>query len=186
MGEDKLRLRIGGIPLWRRVYEALYPGCDEVLAVGVAGELAGLEAPGLRRVEDRRAGREGPLAGLEAGLAAARYPLVYVAAGDLPFLPPGLVSFLLRRLADTEAPAVVPRHRGRVQPLCAAYRQELLPVVSSMLDQETRAARALLAELDGVEYVEGGLASFGDPDLFLSNVNSPEDLEKARALGSRP
>ncbi len=184
MGEDKLRLKIGGVSLWRRVYEALYPGCKEVLAVGVAEELVGLEAAGLRCVEDRRAGREGPLAGIEAGLSAARYPLVYVSAGDLPFLTPDLVSFSLNRLVEKEAPAVVPRHRGRAQPLCAAYRRDLLPEVSRALDRGTRSVRALLADLDGVEYIEEELNSFGTPELFLMNVNSPEDLELARAAGS--
>ena len=184
MGENKLLIRVGGIPLWQRVYEALSPSCREVLAVGVADELADLKAPTLHCVEDRRAGREGPLAGIEAALAAARYPLVYVAAGDLPFLPPDLVSFFLRRLAQGDFPAVVPRHRDKVQPLCAAYRRDLLPEVSRALDEGTRAARALLAGLDRVAYVEKELSSFGEPELFLMNVNSPEDLKRARTAGS--
>jgi molybdenum cofactor guanylyltransferase len=33
-----------------------------------------------------------------------------------------------------------------------------------------------------VEYVEDELRRFGDPELFLMNVNSPEDLGRARAL----
>lgn len=186
MGENKLWLEVGGAPLWSRVYEALAPSCDEVLAVGVAEELAGVESPALRLVEDRRAGREGPLAGIEAGLEAARYPLVYVAAGDLPFLPPDLVRFSLELIAEKEAPAAVPLYRGRVHPLCAVYRRELLPVVSRALDEGTRAARALLAGLDGVAYIEEALGWFGEPEIFLMNVNSPEDLAKARAAGSFP
>jgi molybdopterin-guanine dinucleotide biosynthesis protein A len=38
-----------------------------------------------------------------------------------------------------------------------------------------------LRTLDAVEYVERELRRFGDPELFLMNVNSPEDLDRARS-----
>jgi len=37
-----------------------------------------------------------------------------------------------------------------------------------------------LEGLDAVYYAEEELRRFGDPDLFLMNVNSPQDLERAR------
>jgi molybdenum cofactor guanylyltransferase len=75
----------------------------------------------------------------------------------------------------------VPRHRGAAHPLCAAYDRELLPQVRSALDGGVRSVRAFLAGVDPVEYVEEELRRFGDPDLFLMNINSPEDLDRARA-----
>ena len=41
--------------------------------------------------------------------------------------------------------------------------------------------REFLDSLDGVDYVESELRRFGNPELFLMNVNSPEDLDRARA-----
>ena len=180
MGQEKMTLKVGDVPLIERVRAALTPSCREILIVG-----DGPEITGLRRVRDLRAGREGPLAGLEAGLRAASFPAVFVTAGDMPFVPEGLVGFLLERLRSRGLRAVVPRHAGRVHPLCAAYDRDVLAEVSRALDTGTRAAWRLLEGLgEGVEYV-ADLGQFGDPDVFLTNVNSAEDLARARAIAGR-
>ena len=176
MGREKLVLEVGGTTLVSRVHAALAPSCGEIIVVG-----NGPDVPGTRRVRDLREGREGPLAGLEAGLGAASYPAVFVAAGDMPFVPRRLVGFLLDRLRSRGLRAVVPRHAGRVHPLCAAYDRSVLADVSRLLDSGTRAARRLVGDLgEGAEYVEEELGLLGDPDVFLANVNSPEDLARAR------
>ncbi len=184
MGRDKLSLSVGGVPLLLRVGDALSTRCEEIIVVGGGGAAAWVE--GARRVSDARRGL-GPLAGMEAGLAAARNRLVFVAAGDMPFLSVRLVGYLLERLGVRGVSAVVPRHGGRAHPLCAAYDREVLPRVESALDRGVRSVRELLESMDSVEYVEGELERFGVPDLYLMNVNSPEDLERARAsLGASP
>jgi molybdopterin-guanine dinucleotide biosynthesis protein A len=132
----------------------------------------------VRRVPDLRPGR-GPLAGIEAGLEAACLPRVFVAAGDMPFVPDALIGFLLDRISGG-ASAAVPVYRGRSHPLCAAYDRRILSVVSSALDEGIGAVRTLLDILGNVEYVNEELLRFGDPELFLMNVNSPEDLDRAR------
>ena len=177
MGRDKLSLEINGVPLLRRVYEALSARCTEVVVVGEGGVL--LE--GVRRISDERPGVQGPLAGLEAGLAAVTNRLVFVAAGDMPYLSGDLVGYLLGRLEEQEACAVVPLHRGRIHPLCAAYDRAVLPCVRAALDEGVRAVHRFVETLDKVEYVEEGLWRVGEPDTFLMNVNSPEDLDRARA-----
>ncbi len=181
MGTDKLCLEVGGMPLLHRVHDALAAHCREVLVVG-GGDI-GLDA--VRRVGGERPGGQGPLAGLEAGLAAARNPLVFVAAGDMPFLTENLVGYLLGRLERGAAGAVVPRYRGRTHPLCAAYDRGLLSRVGVALDGGVRAVRAFLEGLDEVEYVGEELQRFGDPDLLLMNVNTPDDLRRAREEAAR-
>jgi molybdopterin-guanine dinucleotide biosynthesis protein A len=176
MGQDKLLLEVDGMPLLEHVHEALSGQCAEVILAG--GSPALLE--GVRWVPDARTGGQGPLAGIEAGLAAAGNRLVFVAAGDLPFLPGELVGFLLERLEEHGAHAAVPRYGGRTHPLCAAYDRQILPQVRSALDGGSRSVREFLEALDAVEYVEEELRRFGDPTFYLMNVNSPEDLERAR------
>lgn len=179
MGCDKLLLEICGVPLLRRVYDALASPCTDLLAVG--GKTV-LPLEGLRWITDERPGGQGPLAGLEAGLAAAKSRLVFVAAGDMPFIPQSLVGHLLGRLEAAGVCAVVPRYRASTHPLCAAYDRGTLPLVEAALDDGVRAVRTFLERLPRVEYLDdGALARFGDPGLFLMNVNSPEDLERARA-----
>ena len=177
MGRDKLSLEINGVPLLRRVYEALSTRCTEVIVVGEGG----VRLERARRISDERPGVQGPLAGLEAGLAAATNRLVFVAAGDMPLLSGDLIGYLLEHLEGREVCAVVPRHRGRIHPLCAAYDRAVLPRVTAALDEGVRAIHRFLETLDKVEYVEEDLRRVGDPDIFLMNVNSPEDLDRARS-----
>jgi len=179
MGREKLSLEVDGVPLIRRVQNALAGHCQEVLVVG------GVRLEGVRWVGGERPGAQGPLAGIEAGLAAARYPLAFVAAGDMPFLTESMVGYLLERLGRSEFLAVVPRYQSRIHPLCAAYARVLLPRVGEVLDRGTRAVHEFLEGMDEVEYVGEELRQFGDPDLLLMNVNSPEDLERARREAGR-
>jgi molybdenum cofactor guanylyltransferase len=184
MGRDKLPLEVGGAPLLRRVRDALAARCAEIIVVGSYGAAARLG--GVRRILDERPGGLGPLAGIEVGIAAARNRLVFVAAGDMPFLPADLISYLLERLGGRGVSAVVPRHLGMSHPLCAAYEREVLPRVGAALDGGVRSVREFLEGLDSVDYVEEELRRFGDPDLFLMNVNSPQDLHRARAMCGGP
>ncbi len=181
MGREKLSIEVGGVPLIQHVQDALASCCNEVLVVG-GGDF---RLEGVRYVTGERSGRQGPLAGIEAGLAAARFDHVFVAAGDLPFLAQSLVGYLLERLARKDATAVVPRYGGRTHPLCAAYDRALCPLVSSALDGGVRAVHGFLEGTTGVEYVEEELRRFGDPDLLLMNVNSPADLDLARRRAGR-
>jgi len=180
MGQNKLPLELDGVPLITRVHRTLDPVCEKVLIVGGDGP----SPPRARRIPDLRPDNTGPLAGIEAGLRAARRPSVFVAAGDMPFLTVGLVRFLLGLLAERGVPAVVPRWGGRLHPLCAAYeRDAVLPEVEAALDAGVRAVREVVGGLPGVLYVgDAQLWAFGDPDRLLMNVNSPEDLARARAM----
>lgn len=181
MGHDKLPLLVGGVPILRRVCKTLMESCDEVIAVGAGREESAGLPTSCRVVSDLRPHGAGPLAGLEAGLFHARYPLAFVAAGDMPFLSPGLVSEALARLRAGGAYAVAPRPGGRWEPLCAAYSRSALDHVSRALDGGARAVRELLEKLPEVEEItERELRRFGEPELLLMNVNSPEDLARAR------
>ena len=181
MGCEKLTLEVEGVSLIERVRAALADCCREVLVVGEGG----VRLEGVRYVAGERPGGLGPLAGMEAGLASARYPLTFIAAGDMPFVAKGLVDYLLGRLARGGVLAVVPRYRGRTHLLCAAYARALMPILGAALDNGARAVHGFLEGLDEVEYVEGELRRFGDPGLLLTNVNSPGDLELARREARR-
>jgi molybdopterin-guanine dinucleotide biosynthesis protein A len=181
MGREKLSLEVDGMPLMERVRDALAYCCQEVLVVGDPS----LRLEGVGYATGERPGGLGPLAGMEAGLACARYPLAFVAAGDMPFLTRRIVAYLLGRLGRSGVLAVVPRYGGRTHPLCAAYTRALLPRIRAALDGGTRAVHRFLEGMDEVEYVGEELRRFGDPDLLLMNVNSPKDLERARREARR-
>jgi molybdopterin-guanine dinucleotide biosynthesis protein A len=181
MGRDKLHLKVGEMTLLERVTGTLADTCNEVLLVGTP---LSDPPPGTRPVPDLRPGRAGPLAGIEAGLAAASHPSVFVAAADMPFLTRRVVEGLVGYLA-TGARIAVPRYDGRSHPLCAAYDRSALYGLSLQLDEGERSVWRALGHCEGVVYVEGEeLRRLGEPARFLMNVNSPEDLEQARKTAS--
>ena len=178
MGRDKLPLKVGDAALLDRVYNAIAACCEDVLIVGAREHTHA----GAHLIPDLRPCRQGPLAGIEAGLLAARHRHVFVTAGDMPFLTRGLIKYLLGLLSD-RARAVVPDIGGKLHPLCAAYERELRSEVSAALDRGVRSVSGLLECLSRVRYVgEEELRRFGDPKLLLMNVNSPGDLVWARAM----
>lgn len=169
-GVDKALLPLAGRPMVERVLEVLRPLFEQILFVAAAEEP--YASFGLPVAIDRHASA-GPLAGLEAGLAAAKSPRAFAVACDMPSLSGELIRFLAA--LDTEAQAVVPVAGGRLQPLHAFYQTELAAEAKSALEDGVRRLEDFLArtrwrrvEEDEFSSVPGALRSF-------ANVNTPED-----------
>lgn len=210
MGRPKAFLEVDGREMLDRVLEAGLGACGEVVLVvgagpGPFGEALrryGWEASGadpttfrrgdvaLRLVRDRTPGL-GPVAGLAVGLAAARRPLCFAAACDLPFLEGSLAAGLLARLDDAHgggegaaARAVVPVADGRRQPLAAAYTAGCAAAARRCVETGDRSMDDFLARLDEVREVPA--AGLAGPAPAFFNVNRPDDLRAARRIARRP
>lgn len=124
----------------------------------------------------------GPLGGLEAGLAEARYPRAMALAADMPFLNLALLRALVE-LAEREGwDAVVPRVEGEPDPLHAVYSKDCLPAIRAALAAGQRRMIAFLPAVR-VRYVDAGELRRYDPELrSLWNINTPEDLAQAAKL----
>jgi len=126
------------------------------------------------------AGPQCALRGIAAALAATACERVVVVSTDLPLVTPDL---LLALVAWPEADAVVPRDASGRHPLCAIYRREPVLAVAQQRLAEGR------LQLQGMLDAVGNSVSIGAADLArvdpdgnaLLNVNTPEDLERARA-----
>jgi molybdopterin-guanine dinucleotide biosynthesis protein A len=132
MGTPKAWLDWHGSTLLRRT-------CG-IVARGTGGPVVVVRAPGqqlpalpgaVRVVDDAREGR-GPLQGLLAGLEAIDEELAFVASTDMPFLHPRFVAEVCAAVGDAEA--AVPVLGGFRQPLAAAYRTSLAPLVASLVE----------------------------------------------------
>jgi molybdopterin-guanine dinucleotide biosynthesis protein A len=175
-GADKALVEVGGRRIVDRQLAVLAPLFGEVLLVVDAPARLG-EVAGVRRVVDERPG-EGPLAALASALGAARGDALVVVGCDLPFLDERLLALLRDRAPDAEA--LVPRVGGRAQPLCARYRRSARAAALARLDRGERRLVALLDDL-AVAYVEEPELRTLDPTLrTLTNVNTPEELTRAR------
>lgn len=172
-GAEKPLLVLGGRRIIDWQIEALAPFAREILIVGGRAEsFAGLPA---RAIPDLRP-HLGPLAGIEAALAATSCDALIVVAGDMPLLAPGLLALLASESPPSDA--VVPRIGGRAEPLCARYSRRALDRIRARLDRGALAANALVGELAPAWLDEPALCAV-DPDLLtFCDVDSPADLAR--------
>lgn len=174
MGAAKAELQLGDLTLAMRSMRTLRALTDTVVQAG--GEpITGLDVPVL---PDRRRDA-GPAAGIEAALTRFDLP-VAVLAVDVPFVVPTVLEEALRRV-ERGAEISAPHWRGRWHPLCAVYSPDALPHIARRLDADKRGLQSLLQKI-GTALPDDLLQSFGDPDRLLFNINTPEDLERARAM----
>jgi len=171
MGRDKAALPAGEGTLIEHLARRLAPVVDETI---IAGGSAGQNLPGVTGVDDRYPGF-GPLAGIHAGLLAARCPLVWVVGCDLPDVDPALAALLCGLAGDVDA--VVPRIDSEPQGVCAVYVRSLAPRIDRLLAAGERRVKMLLAA-SKVRYVTPEELRAVDPELgSFRNINTPADYE---------
>jgi molybdopterin-guanine dinucleotide biosynthesis protein A len=193
MGVPKAALEWHGSTLLRRTCGVLQrAGLQPVLVVRAPGqELPPLPAD-VEVVDDPREGL-GPLQGMAVGLTALadRADAVFICSTDLPFLHSELIRRVLRPFdhpVDGEAlDVVLPVARGYPQPLTAAYRTRLAPVVAALVAAD-RLRPAFIFEdatvlrLDDDALLADPTLRAADPTLeSLVNVNERADYDAARA-----
>jgi molybdopterin-guanine dinucleotide biosynthesis protein A len=190
MGAAKAALEWHGSTLLRRAVGVVGRGTDgPVVVVRAPGQWLPELPPGVQVVDDPVAGR-GPLQGILTGLAAVagRAPIALVCAVDLPLLHPAFLRRVARELrADAALDVALPVALGHAQPLAAAYRTAVAPLVAELLDAGRLRAgglfeRARVLTLDEAALLADPVLAAVDPGLdSLRNVNTPEEYREARA-----
>jgi molybdopterin-guanine dinucleotide biosynthesis protein A len=127
----------------------------------------------------------GPVAGLAAGMAAARGERAFAVGCDLPFLKPEVLDMLFDFARGYDA-AIPAREGGLVEPLHAVYRVDSMArACQAALVADRRRIRAPLEELR-VKNVSVELFRPFDPELLsLFNLNTEEDLSEAERIYRR-
>jgi len=173
LGGAKAMADLGGRPLISYPLAALAAaGLESFVVAKPSSALRDLPVEVVTEPEEPRH----PLAGIVAALRRAGRPLVVLGC-DFPFVPPAL----LRALADAPEPLVVPAPGGEVQPLVARWSPALLPRLQEALARE-EALRRVGASLSPRLLADADLAPYGDPARAFFNVNTPADLDAARAF----
>ncbi len=127
----------------------------------------------------------GPIGGLCTALKLANHDQVIVVGCDMPFINPMLIMKLLEAQKVQEAQleaqcdAVVPRWRGKSQPLHAVYHRDSLPKIESALTAGTRRLQDLLDQLHTHWMDEAEYTPLEVDGLAFTNLNAPVDLERA-------
>ena len=157
-GSPKALAQFDGETLAGRAWRLLGEACDERIAVGKRED--GLELP-FDLLDDGTAVRA-PIAGVVAGLRAARHDLAVVIPVDVPMLTAAALHELAAACRDVAMPPS--------GPLPGAYRRTALPELERALTDERLALRAAIEGLD-VAIVDLDAA-------LLVNVNTPDDVQR--------
>jgi molybdenum cofactor guanylyltransferase len=175
-GQPKALIQLGGRSIVERVVAALTPVVDDLLVVTNTPELyAFLGLPVVADVYPDH----GSLGGIYSGLRAAG-EIAFTVACDMPFLHPEIVRLVVARAGEGDV--VIPRVGEQLETMHAAYGKACLPP----MEERLRAGRLkIVGFFDSVRVVEIGeaeVARFRDPAVAFMNVNTPDELERARVL----
>jgi molybdenum cofactor guanylyltransferase len=120
---------------------------------------------------------EGPLAGLHAGLLAARNDVALVAAGDMPELQTRVLIEMLRIAEEADADAVALADGGTPRPLpCIVRTTRGIDVSHALLHDGRRALRDLLDALRTAVIDEATWVALDPGHRTLFDVDEPNDL----------
>jgi molybdopterin-guanine dinucleotide biosynthesis protein A len=177
-GSDKLRARIEGVTILELAVAAVAAVTDDVVVViAPSGPQPGLpEFLPVRFVRDPLA-FEGPLAGVNAGLAAVGADLSAVVAGDMPFVAPAVLRELIRVAAEAPVEAAALVETDRVRPVpCVLRTARAQEVARALLDTGERRLRALLDALRVATIAESTWTALDPARRTLVDVDEPGDL----------
>ena len=174
IGGNKAQKLLQGKPLIAWVLDSVGQHSAEIL-INANFSAEGFSQYGYRVVADQYTGNQGPLAGLHAAMACAKYRLVVTVPCDTPFLPHDLILRLLPAVAEGNAEAAVVVVEGCRQPTLAIYNRAVLPKLSKFLESGGRKVGDWLDTLIVNEVMF-------DNEIGFGNINSMADLESAEIL----
>lgn len=177
MGTDKASMEVAGVPLARRVADALAAVTELVVEVGDG-------TSGLPAVREDPPGT-GPLAAVATGWqelvrrSGEKRPVLVVAC-DLPEVTAGLLGWLAAHRAPG---SVVPMLDGFAQPLCARWSVGDLEAAVERVGAGERSLRGAFG--DDAHFVQEPEWRATDPSGSVGDVDTEDDLAR-RALAPPP
>ena len=176
-GSPKGLLRFGGRPLIQHIVETLTSVLSDSLIVTNSPDLYGfLGRPMVADVFPDG----GALGGLYSGLRAVEGDAALCVACDMPFLSRDLLAYLAGRSA--EADVVIPDAGGELQTLHAVYGKACLDPMERRLRAGQLRVIGFFDDVRVLRIPASTIREVADPDRVFTNLNTPADLERARAL----
>ncbi len=178
-GEPKALMDVAGKRIVERVANTLAAVLDDLLIVTNTPER--YEFLHLPMVADRYPDG-GALGGIFSGLAAARGDGAFTVACDMPFLHPDVVRLVLARAG--EADVVIPRVGGQYETMHALYARACLGPMQARLRAGQLKIVGFFPDVRVLEIASDAVARHRAPEIAFMNVNTPDELAKARALAA--
>jgi molybdopterin-guanine dinucleotide biosynthesis protein A len=175
-GADKAFFVLDGKALVEHMISVAKSVADDILIVGPKEKFSAYG----RVVEDIYKDC-GPLGGIQAALNRSRTELNVVVPVDTPFIDTTFLSYMIDEARKNTALVTVPKLNDRLQPLCAVYRREFLPIAEEALKRGKYKIDALFAP-EIVSILDLGsdeMKRHGFGTAMFDNINTPQDYEGA-------
>lgn len=167
-GRDKGLVDYRGKPLIDWVIERIQPQVDELI-ISANRSLDEYAKREFRVVSDTLADFQGPLAGVLAGLLAARHEWLLVVPCDMPNLPKDLASQLYAHAIDRDA--AFAQDKELFHPAVLVLNKACLGKLQDYLKDGGRSVKGLLARINSTP------VEFADAAAF-KNINETDQLEQ--------
>jgi len=179
MGQDKAALAFHGRPQLEWARETLARHCVRVFVSIRADQQDDPLRRGQPVIVDVHDGA-GPIAGIAAAQAAHPDHAWLVLACDLPFVDDAAIGHLVSRRDGRPVVAYASSHDGLPEPLCAIYEPDSRAGLLAAIASGRNCPRKFI--------IGTGVELLAQPDpAALDNVNTPEELQRARGhLGGPP
>src|SRR5262249_1984463 len=126
----------------------------------------------------------GSLGGIYSGLGAASGEAAFTVACDMPFLRPDVARLVIDRAGQGDV--VIPRVGDQLETMPARDAKRCLGPIEAGLRAGRLKIAGFFEDVRVVEVGEEEVARVADPALVFMNVNTPDELERARRLVSTP
>jgi len=182
LGQSKALQVIEGKSLIQWVVDRLAILSTEIIIATAHGEaIPCSSAVRIKTVADIYPGK-GPLGGIYSGLISSSSSRAIVVGCDTPFLSVSLLEYITQISSTFDV--VVPRIKDKAEPLCAVYSKNCLAPIQELLEQDERQIIKLFSMVK-VKYVgEAEINSFDPEHLSFFNINSQDDLDRAKKLAA--
>ena len=178
-GDPKALLDLGGRRIIDRVVDAVSAVLADLLVVTNTPEL--YRFLGLPTTPDAVPGA-GSLGGIYSGLKAAGTDAIFTVACDMPFLSPEAIRLVVEYADDADV--VIPRVGGQLETLHARYGRRCLAPMEARIETGRLKITGFFDEVRVAEIPEVEIARVADPAVVFMNVNTPDELARARAIAA--
>lgn len=207
MGSDKAGLLLDGRTLLEHALATLRRVCREAVILGPRQLYGGYGAAVVEDIFPRC----GPLSGIHAALSHTVTAFNLIIAVDTPFLSAGFLKFMAEQALSSGAVVTTPEIGGYRQPLCSVYSRAFLAIAEEALREkqdatadehgsagagsegDAGAAKAKSRDYKIVPLFPPGctcviseqeLRKFAFAPEMFENLNTPDDMERARRRGT--
>jgi molybdopterin-guanine dinucleotide biosynthesis protein A len=180
-GKNKALVHVGGKRILDRIYEVFTILFDKIILV--TNDPVQYMEWDFDIVTDIFAIRSS-LTGIHTGLFYITTPYAFFAACDIPFIKKELIEILLGSV-EPSIDIVIPETSKGLEPLCSVYSKRCLKPVEEQLEKQSLKIERMFQKVRVKKISEDILRTIDQDLLSFSNINTPDDLTRAKQAATK-